>query len=119
MTNKPELTDERISNATLIRLIKWAEQHNSHYVEAALRELQERRKADGPEPKQGDHVSRMHQEFSELNDRANKLAGFISNNPLFGELKEKDKELMREQLASMRSYERVLGMRVCRAELAR
>ncbi|MEC6693250.1 DUF551 domain-containing protein, partial [Escherichia coli] len=35
-----------VSNATLIRLILWADQHNSHYVAAALRELQERRKAD-------------------------------------------------------------------------
>ncbi len=41
-----KLTDENVSNATLIRLILWAEQHNSHYVVAALRELQERRKAD-------------------------------------------------------------------------
>ena len=41
-----KLTDEYVSNATLIRLILWAEQHNSHYVVAALRELQERRKAD-------------------------------------------------------------------------
>ncbi|EGP8144261.1 hypothetical protein I0N32_004612 [Salmonella enterica] len=41
-----ELPDERVSNATLIRLIQWAEQHNSHYVAAALCELQERRKAD-------------------------------------------------------------------------
>lgn len=41
-----KLTDERVSNATLIRLIQWAEQHNSHYVAAALCELQERRKAD-------------------------------------------------------------------------
>lgn len=42
-----KLTDEYVSNATLIRLILWADQHNSHYVAAALRELQERRKADG------------------------------------------------------------------------
>ncbi|EBT1694374.1 hypothetical protein CIH92_03520 [Salmonella enterica] len=48
MNNK--LTDERVSNATLIRLIQWAEQHNSHYVAAALCELQERRKADSAEP---------------------------------------------------------------------
>ncbi|EPU4725413.1 TPA: hypothetical protein ACF1H3_002638 [Salmonella enterica] len=41
-----KLTDEYVSNATLIRLILWADQHNSHYVVAALRELQERRKAD-------------------------------------------------------------------------
>ncbi|WP_256140738.1 hypothetical protein [Escherichia coli] len=41
-----KLTDEHVSNATLIRLILWADQHNSHYVVAALRELQERRKAD-------------------------------------------------------------------------
>ncbi|EBI6103545.1 hypothetical protein MWZ04_002174 [Salmonella enterica] len=41
-----KLTDERVSNATLIRLIQWAEQHNSHYVAAALCELQELRKAD-------------------------------------------------------------------------
>lgn len=41
-----KLTDEYVSNATLIRLILWADQHNSHYVAAALRELQERRKAD-------------------------------------------------------------------------
>lgn len=46
-----KLTDERVSNATLIRLIQWAEQHNSHYVAAALCELQERRKAErGSEP---------------------------------------------------------------------
>ncbi|EAO9987685.1 hypothetical protein SEEB0236_12925 [Salmonella enterica subsp. enterica serovar Bareilly str. CFSAN000236] len=53
MNNK--LTDERVSNATLIRLIQWAEQHNSHYVAAALCELQERRKADSAEPA-GYHV---------------------------------------------------------------
>ena len=41
-----KLTDEYVSNATLIRLILWADQYNSHYVVAALRELQERRKAD-------------------------------------------------------------------------
>ncbi|EBF1450410.1 hypothetical protein DEK17_22690 [Salmonella enterica] len=41
-----KLTDERVSNATLIRLIQWADQHDSHYVAAALCELQERRKAD-------------------------------------------------------------------------
>ncbi|WP_215252278.1 hypothetical protein [Escherichia coli] len=41
-----KLTDEYVSNATLIRLILWADQHNSHYVVAALRERQERRKAD-------------------------------------------------------------------------
>lgn len=45
MNNK--LTDERVSNATLIRLIQWADQHNSHYVAAALCELQERRRLDG------------------------------------------------------------------------
>ncbi|EAO9539307.1 hypothetical protein AKH48_25440 [Salmonella enterica] len=45
-----KLTDERVSNATLIRLIQWADQHNSHYVAAALCELQERRKADNAEP---------------------------------------------------------------------
>ncbi|EAY2062659.1 hypothetical protein HQS73_000499 [Salmonella enterica] len=45
-----KLTDERVSNATLIRLIQWADQHNSHYVAAALCELQERRKADSAEP---------------------------------------------------------------------
>ena len=45
-----KLTDEHVSNATLIRLILWADQHNSHYVVAALRELQERRKADSAKP---------------------------------------------------------------------
>ncbi|EKH0251897.1 DUF551 domain-containing protein [Escherichia coli] len=45
-----KLTDEYVSNATLIRLILWADQHNSHCVVAALRELQERRKADSAEP---------------------------------------------------------------------
>lgn len=46
-----KLTDECVSNATLIRLIQWADQHNSHYVAAALCELQERRKAErGSEP---------------------------------------------------------------------
>lgn len=53
MNNK--LTDERVSNATLIRLIQWADPHNSHYVAAALCELQERRKADNQEPA-GYHV---------------------------------------------------------------
>lgn len=48
MNNK--LTDERVSNATLIRLIQWADQHNTHYIAAALCELQERRKADNQEP---------------------------------------------------------------------
>lgn len=41
MTNN-QLTDAQISNATLIRLIRWADEHKSHYVAAALRELQER-----------------------------------------------------------------------------
>lgn len=50
-----KLTDECVSNATLIRLIQWADQHNSHYVAAALCELQERRKADSAEPA-GYHV---------------------------------------------------------------
>lgn len=50
-----KLPDERVSNATLIRLIQWADQHNSHYVAAALCELQERRKADSAEPA-GYHV---------------------------------------------------------------
>lgn len=50
-----KLTDERVSNATLIRLIQWADQHNSHYVAAALCELQVRRKADSAEPA-GYHV---------------------------------------------------------------
>lgn len=45
MTNN-QLTDAQISNATLIRLIRWADEHKSHYVAAALRELQGRRKAD-------------------------------------------------------------------------
>nr|DAP27980.1 MAG TPA: Protein of unknown function (DUF551) [Caudoviricetes sp.] len=45
MTNN-QLTDAQISNATLIRLIQWADEHKSHYVASALRELQERRKAD-------------------------------------------------------------------------
>lgn len=45
MTNN-QLTDAQISNATLIRLIRWADEHKSHYVAAALRELQDRRKAD-------------------------------------------------------------------------
>lgn len=43
MTSK--LTNAQISNVTLIRLIRWADEHNSHYVAAALRELQERRMA--------------------------------------------------------------------------
>lgn len=43
MTNN-QLTDAQISNATLIRLIRWADEHKSHYVAAALRELQESRK---------------------------------------------------------------------------
>lgn len=50
-----KLTDERVSNSMLIRLIQWADQHNSHYVAAALCELQERRKADNQEPA-GYHV---------------------------------------------------------------
>ncbi|HBM9480561.1 TPA: hypothetical protein L0874_004892 [Klebsiella oxytoca] len=45
MTNN-QLTDAQISNATLIRLIRWADEHKSHYVAAALRELQERRNAE-------------------------------------------------------------------------
>ena len=44
MTNN-QLTDAQISNAILIRLIRWADEHKSHYVAAALRELQERRQA--------------------------------------------------------------------------
>ncbi|MDK9585798.1 hypothetical protein [Lelliottia wanjuensis] len=45
MTNNKLTDGERISNATLIRLILWADEHKSHYVAAALRELQEYRNA--------------------------------------------------------------------------
>ncbi|HFK9052840.1 TPA: DUF550 domain-containing protein [Escherichia coli] len=61
MTNN-QLTDAQISNATLIRLIRWADEHKSHYVAAALRELQERRKADS-EPvafTEKNEISNMH-----------------------------------------------------------
>ncbi|MFB4762666.1 hypothetical protein ACE3JZ_13995 [Enterobacter hormaechei subsp. steigerwaltii] len=40
-----ELNCDRISNAMLIRLILWADEHHSHHVAAALRELQDYRKA--------------------------------------------------------------------------
>lgn len=60
MNNK--LTDEKISNATLIRLILWADQHSSHYVAAALRELQERRKAEA----EADPVGYIDTEYAEL-----------------------------------------------------
>lgn len=64
MNNK--LTDERVSNATLIRLIQWADQHNSHYVAAALCELQERRKADNQEPApERERIRREHAEWSD------------------------------------------------------
>ncbi|MBS0838259.1 DUF550 domain-containing protein [Klebsiella sp. MC1F] len=62
MTNN-QLTDAQISNATLIRLIRWADEHKSHYVAAALRELQERRKADS-EP-----VAYMYRQVQELRNR--------------------------------------------------
>lgn len=65
MTNN-KLTDERVSNATLIRLIQWADQHNSHYVAAALCELQERRKADNQEPApKRERIRREHAEWSD------------------------------------------------------
>ncbi|ECH3770783.1 DUF550 domain-containing protein [Salmonella enterica subsp. enterica] len=61
-----KLTDERVSNATLIRLIQWADQHNSHYVAAALCELQERRKADNQEPaSERKRIRREHAEWSD------------------------------------------------------
>ncbi|ELW3948050.1 DUF550 domain-containing protein [Salmonella enterica] len=61
-----KLTDERVSNATLIRLIQWADQHNSHYVAAALCELQERRKADNQEPApERERIRREHAEWSD------------------------------------------------------
>ncbi|ENZ1877595.1 DUF550 domain-containing protein [Salmonella enterica] len=64
MNNK--LTDERVSNATLLRLIQWADQHNSHYVAAALCELQERRKADNQEPApERERIRREHAEWSD------------------------------------------------------
>ncbi|HIB1397062.1 TPA: dATP/dGTP pyrophosphohydrolase domain-containing protein [Salmonella enterica subsp. enterica serovar Muenchen] len=61
-----KLTDERVSNAMLIRLIQWADQHNSHYVAAALCELQERRKADNQEPApERERIRREHAEWSD------------------------------------------------------
>ncbi|HAH2669561.1 DUF551 domain-containing protein [Escherichia coli] len=62
-----KLTDEYVSNATLIRLILWADQHNSHYVVAALRELQERRKADSvPVEINDDMAYAFHHALSDL-----------------------------------------------------
>ncbi|CAM8117788.1 hypothetical protein ESCOMA231M_23545 [Escherichia coli] len=69
-----KLTDEYVSNATLIRLILWADQHNSHYVAAALRELQERRKADSvPVEINDDMAYAFHHALSDSSPGANEV----------------------------------------------
>ena len=62
--------------------------------------------------------SRMQHESKDLADKINKLSNFISSNPEYKQLLEKDKQLLKEQLVHMRPYLRVLENRISRRHIA-
>ena len=91
MTNN-QLTDAQISNATLIRLIRWADEHKSHYFAAVLRELQERRKTAEPELKPANLANKFYERyplatFKSDSERAEAFGYFMAGAELqcFGE----------------------------------
>ena len=62
--------------------------------------------------------SRMKHESNDLANKADKLYNFISSNPEYKQLLEKDKQLLKEQLVYMRHYLRVLENRISRRHIA-
>lgn len=58
------------------------------------------------------HIERMECELAELSERAEKLAIFIDENPIFAGLALDAQGLMRMQLGAMRQYETALSLRL-------
>lgn len=59
-----------------------------------------------------EHVARMIDEYKALEDRAVKLATFISNNSKFNELTKDEQVDMKDQLVAMQNYRDSLGSRL-------
>jgi ADP-dependent phosphofructokinase/glucokinase len=58
------------------------------------------------------HVERMLVEERELREKIQKLAEFITNNPIFGKLSEDEQADMKSQLAAMSIYADILSKRI-------
>lgn len=58
------------------------------------------------------HQQRVVDERNELNEKADKLLEFIRINPIFEELNERDKALLREQYQVMCKYQNILQERI-------
>ena len=58
------------------------------------------------------HIERMEVELSEFAERAEKLAAFINESPIFNSLALDAQGLMRMQLGAMRQYETALSLRL-------
>lgn len=58
----------------------------------------------------------MKEELAQLADRLSKLSAFISSSPIFKQLPEDEKQLMREQADHMRGYHDTLETRLDLAE---
>ena len=70
--------------------------------------------AESKKDKYPSHVQRMIDEYKELDDRINKLASFISTNPIFETLQNEEREDMKAQLIWMHKYINVLANRLRR-----
>lgn len=65
-----------------------------------------------------DANSRMQHENDDLANKVNDLSDFITSNPEYKQLLEKDRQLLKEQLVHMRQYLRVLETRISRRHIA-
>jgi len=59
-----------------------------------------------------DFVKRMHEEWTELNERTNKLSDFIFNKEKFEKVDKDEQELLIAQYYAMCIYRTVLGKRI-------
>jgi len=62
------------------------------------------------------HIERMKDELEQLAGRLSKLSAFIVANPIFKQMPEDERQLMREQAEHMRAYHDVLETRIDLAE---
>lgn len=60
------------------------------------------------------HQQRVVDEKSELDEKLEKLASFIQENPIFEKLEEEDKDLLLLQQSSMAEYSVILSKRIAR-----
>lgn len=58
------------------------------------------------------HQQRVVDEKAELDDRLGKLDVFITSNPVFGKLSDKDQELLTAQRGAMQEYSDILSQRI-------